>query len=829
MKSTEDSFLSAYAKKRNPDATPEPFGNTIRPGSSLFVVHQHAATHDHFDLRLEIEGVLWSWAVPKGPSPDPRDKRLAIAVEQHPLDYFNFEGLIPEGNYGAGAMIIWDRGRWLPKADPVAGFEKGKLLFDLQGHKLHGRWTLVKTQGGPKHWLLIKESDGWTDERGPDLYNNDSVVSGLSVTSLLVPRQGQRRALAAFRRLKAAQAPVNPHRVKPMLCTKGEVFSHADWLFEVKYDGYRVIASKNGDQSALTSRAGKDLSTAFPELVEALGWLPVDRIVLDGELVIHDHSGRPDFALLQQRAQLARPFAIRQACLALPATIYCFDLLGLGDLDTRSLKLTDRKHWLRRLLPSTGLLRYVDHVEEQGEVLFHHAGKMRLEGIVGKHRVSTYEGRRSSQWIKIPALKTQDFMIIGCRLQKAGNQVGSLHVARKLQGKWVYRGRVGSGLDEPTSDSVFAAASKAPAPTPACEVSDAGPLDRWCLPEMACAISYKNLTRAGRLRQPVFVQLMPNLGPDDCIDDLPDWEWEDEPAAQAESPSVVVTNPQKVFWPDEGYTKRDLVDYYEAISTWMLPFLSDRPLVLTRFPDGITGKHFFQKDAPAFLPNWFHTTEIWSEGGERTIRYLLAQSPAALGYIANLGAIPLHVWSSRAGSLDLPDYSIIDFDPKQAPFDWVVKLAKAVHRVCDDLGLPNYVKTSGATGLHVFIPLAGQLSYEQSRMLAELIARVVLQEHADIGTITRSLRGRQSKVYLDCLQNGHGKTIVAPFSVRPLPGAPVSMPLRWHEVNAKLRPDRFTISNAVRRMRALRVLPWITLLEDQPDLLEALERLKARL
>lgn len=829
MKSTEDSFLSAYVKKRNPDATPEPFGHIIRPGSSLFVVHQHAASHDHFDLRLEIQGVLWSWAVPKGPSPNPKDKRLAIAVEQHPLDYFNFEGLIPEGNYGAGAMIAWDRGRWLPKADPMAGFDKGKLLFDLQGHKLHGRWTLVKTRGGPNHWLLIKEADGWTDERGPAIYDNDSVLSGLTVESLARPRAGQGKAVGALKRLKARQSRIDPARLKPMLCTRGEAFTHPDWLFEVKYDGFRVIAWKEGQRIALQSRSGKNLSAAFPELIDAVRWLPVDSIVLDGELVIHDRSGRPDFALLQQRAQLNKPIAIAKASLALPATIYCFDLLGLADIDTRNLSLVHRKRWLRRLLPSAGLLRYVDHMDEQGEALFHHAGKLRLEGIVGKHRNSTYEGKRSPHWIKVPALKTQDFAIIGVRRQKSGLGLGAVHVARKIEGAWIYRGRVGSGLDEAVSISIRDALADSVSAEPVCPVEDSSALDEWCLPTLVCAVSFKNLTRAGRLRQPVFLELVPDLAADECTDDVPVWEWQTEVDATTEEAAIAVTNPEKVFWPAEGYTKRNLVDYYEAISPWMLPWLRDRPLVLTRYPDGIEGKNFFQKDAPAFVPGWFKTVDIWSEGGDRTIRYLLADTTQALTYIANLGAIPLHVWSSRATSLDAPDYSIIDLDPKQAPFDSVVELAKAIHHVCCSVGLPAYLKTSGATGLHILIPLAGQLSYDQSRMLAELIARVVLQTHGELGTIVRSVKGRESKVYLDCLQNGFGKTIVAPYAVRPLPGAPVSMPLHWRELKVGLDPARFNMTNARRRLGALREDPWESMMEAQPDLLEVLERLRSLL
>lgn len=829
MKSTEDSFLSAYVKKRNPDATPEPFGNLIRPGSSLFVVHQHAASHDHFDLRLEIEGVLWSWAVPKGPSPDPRDKRLAIAVEQHPLDYFNFEGLIPEGNYGAGAMIAWDRGRWLPKADPLAGFEKGKLLFDLQGHKLHGRWTLVKTRGGPNHWLLIKESDSWIDGRGPGIYTNDSVLSGLTVKSLVKPRAGQGRAVGALKRLKAHRATVDPDRVRPMLCTRGEPFSHADWLFEVKYDGYRVIAWKEKERCGLRSRSGQDLSAAFPELVDAVQWLPVDTIVLDGELVIHDRSGRPDFGLLQQRAQLSRPYAIAKASLSIPATLYCFDLLSLPEIDLRNLALRHRKKWLRKLLPSAGLLRYVDHVVEEGEVLFQHAGKLRLEGIVGKHRDSAYEGRRSTDWIKVPALSTQDFVIIGVRRQKTGGGIGAVHVARKSEDGWVYRGRVGSGLASADSGAIREVLTEFASTTAVCRVDDACHRDEWCTPALVCAVTFKNHTRAGRLRQPVFVDLMPGLSPDDCSDEATSWDWETEPEAAPEATAVAVTNPEKVFWPDDGFTKRQLVDYYEAVSSWMLPYLTNRPLVLTRYPDGIEGKHFFQKDAPAFVPDWFKTVDIWSDGGDRSIRYLLADTTQALTYVANLGAIPLHVWSSRADSLESPDYSIIDLDPKQAPFESVIDLAKAIHHVCDNLGLPNYLKTSGATGLHVLIPLAGQLSYEQSRMLAELIARVVLQTHGKIGTIVRSIKGRESKVYLDCLQNGYGKTIVAPYSVRPLPGAPVSMPLHWRELKAGLNPARFTIANARRRLGALREQPWESMLDDKPDLLAALERLQALL
>ena len=414
------------------------------------MIHHHWARQRHYDLRLEHGGVLWSWAVPKGPSADPADKRFAAHVESHPVDYARFEGLIPKGNYGAGAMIIWDRGQWLPLNDPEAGFKKGKLLFELRGFKLHGKWTLVRTsRDSDKNWLLIKEQDHWVGRiPQPPM---DSVLSGLTVEQLRSGEDPSRSLRRSLSRTKALKAPVDPKTTAPMLCQPAAPFSHRHWLFEVKYDGYRVLASRDDKGAVLRSRTGRDISANFPEIIEALEALPHQRFLIDGELTLPNAAGIPDFGRLQQRGQLAQALRIQRAALVSPATFFVFDLLSYYAFDLRALPLTKRKHYLHSMLPSVGPLRYVDHIDAHGEAAYAEAVKMQLEGLVAKRAGSAYASVRSPDWLKMPILKTDDFVVVGYLPPTAtGTAFKALLLAQYQQTKLVYVGRVGSGLDRET-------------------------------------------------------------------------------------------------------------------------------------------------------------------------------------------------------------------------------------------------------------------------------------------------------------------------------------------------------------------------------------------
>jgi len=847
-KDAKSDLLSAYRAKRSPDRTPEPFGGGDGGPGKLFVVHKHAARRLHFDLRLEMEGVLRSWAVPKGPSYDTHDKRLAVHVEDHPLEYGEFEGLIPEGNYGAGAVIVWDRGEWVALEDPLAGLAKGKLLFNLKGYKLRGRWTLVKIKKSEKDWLLIKERDEWAKTE-PEPFPEESVLSGLTVEDLKAGHTPTARILAELDRLHAPARRVDPARAEFMLAEpRDEPFSKAGWVFEPKLDGYRALATHDQSGPSLKSRNGNDLTPAFPDVARAVRALPVPRAVIDGELVILNPDGKPSFQALQKRARLSRAIDVRRAAAASPAVFYAFDLLGFDDRDLRGLALTERKKVLRMLLPPLGPIRFVDHFEQDGRALMQHVTGLGLEGIVGKKADAPYKAGRTPSWVKIRAEQTADFVVVGFTAPK-GNRggFGALQLADWVEGELVYAGRAGSGFSDKQLGQVRKTLEAAARKTPPCNGPRPWPTEvepaakrpipdtkdtTWADPKLVCEVKFKEWTEEGLLRQPVFVRFRDDKRPEDCTrqgtletgapeaaDDPP------APRVVAKAPEVALSNLKKVFWPIEKYTKGDLIEYYRTISPWLLPYLKDRPLVLTRFPDGIDGKSFYQKDAPDFTPDWIRTMPIWSKDTERDVRYFVCDNLETLLYVANMGSIPLHIWASRADALELPDWCILDLDPKSAPFEHVVEVARALHRLCEELELPHFVKTSGSTGLHVLVPLARQCTFDQSRTLGELLSRVVVAELPEISTVIRPIKGREGKVYLDYLQNRHGQLIVAPFSVRPLPGAPVSMPLEWREVNKKLDIAQHTIVTALKRMEKLKQDPVRPVLEVRTDLSAVLERL----
>jgi bifunctional non-homologous end joining protein LigD len=838
--------LATYRRKRDADRTPEPFGaRAPRPG--LYTVQLHDARRRHHDLRLEWGGALLSWAVPKGPSLDPAEKRLAVQVEDHPLDYADFEGVIPEGNYGAGAVILWDRGRWIPLEDPEEGLARGKLLFDLEGYKLRGRFTLVRTGGRRKpagrEWLLIKKADAYAQPGGEDPAE-ESVLSGLTLDELRGGSERARRVTRALARSKAPQRRVTARSVKPMLADPmGAPFSRKGWLFEAKHDGYRMIGAREDGEGLLFTRNGTPAARRFPEVARALEALPYDHIVLDGEIVAADGEGRPSFQRLQQRALLQRPRDIERATVENPVTFFVFDLLAFGDRDLRPLPLVRRKALLEELLPRYGPLRFTPHFVERGEAVFAQVAELGLEGMMAKRADAPYKAGRWPEWKKLRILATADFVIVGYTAPRGSRTgFGALHLAWYVAGELRYAGRVGSGFSEDELTALRADLDALRRDTPAFAGAAAAARsrdDRWVEPRLVCEVRYAEVTGEGLLRQPSFVRLRDDKAPAECVGEAPpssgsavvsDDAESGAEAAVAEGARVVpFTNLDKVFWPAEGYTKGDLVEYHRAIAPWLLPYLRDRPLVMTRYPDGIDGKSFFQKDAPTWVPDWVRRETMWSEHAQREVHYFVCDDLESLLYVVNLGTIPLHVWSSRVADLAHPDWTILDLDPKGAPFADVVEVARRVRDLCGELELPCFPKTSGSSGLHVLVPLGGQLTYEQSRSLAELLARVVVQRLPEIATIARRLKSREGKVYVDYLQNGHGRLLVAPFSVRPLPGAPVSMPLRWREVGSRLDNARYTLRNAPARMRRLGEDPLAGVFGEAPDLPRALALLAERL
>lgn len=887
--SEKRSPLDVYRAKRSGDRTGEPLGHAVPPKEAvgeadarLFVVQMHAARRMHWDLRLEIDGVLRSWAVPRGLSTDPSVKRLAVQTEDHPIEYFDFEGIIPEGNYGAGAMIVWDRGVWLPREPIAEGYKKGKLLFELRGNKVRGVWTLVRTKGPPggkgdgKEWLLIKKPDAGAHAPPP---NNRSVLSGLSIEEL---RDGNSRAAKIRSTVEGLGAParvVDPRALDLMLTeTVTEPFSREGWVFELKYDGYRLLAARPGGEALLRYRSGLIATHAYPEIARAVAALPYEGIVLDGEVVVLDDDARPNFQRLQKRALLLGRHDLARATREHPVTYYVFDLLAFDGFDLRGLPLLQRKDLLKQLLPPTGAIRFADHVPQQGEALFEQVRKIGLEGMVAKRGSSPYVGRRSEHWLRIRIESTDDFVIIGFTEPEGTRKgLGALHLGAFLGDTLVYTGRVGTGLSDSLLTTLRARLDELRVDAPACEVTvPSGRVDHWVRPQLVCEVRFRARTDDRLLRLPVFLRLREDKParechlpsetiaapapeapesevatlehePDEPRDEPPptnpdepaphgatvDTASADQPADAFEvpppAPRVVISNPDKIFWPEAGYTKLHLIDYYRSISPWLLPYLRDRPLVLTRYPDGIHGKWFFQKNAPPFVPDWIKTELMWSEHESKEVEYFVCNDVDSLAYVANLATIPLHVWGSRLAELPHPDWCILDLDPKGAPFADVVKIALRIHSLCDEVGLPNYCKTSGSTGLHVLVPLGGQCTYEQCRMLAQILGRVIASELRDIATAERSKRAREGRVYIDYVQNGHGRLLVSPFSVRPKPGAPVSTPLSWDEVVPDLDHQSLTIANVPQRMEQLGYDPLLPVLSERPNLRKALAILAARL
>jgi bifunctional non-homologous end joining protein LigD len=869
--------LSKYRRKRSAARTPEPFGREVSSpspaNSGTFVVQKHAARRLHYDFRLEMEGVLRSWAVPKGPSMNPADKHLAVAVEDHPLEYGDFEGVIPPGNYGAGSVIVWDRGIYEvvdPPGDAADAVRKGKIDISLHGFKLNGAFTLVRTgmraSAGPKdkqNWLLIKKRDQYATTEDVFEAHPRSVLSGLTIEELAeAPATEQKIADNLASQHLPELGPKLKYSDFPLTLAKttDESFDNDKWLFEIKYDGVRVLAIREGENTHLYARKGTDITNRYPEVVLALNSIALDRFVLDGEVVAQDEHGRPSFQLLQRRMHVNDARQIARLSLAVPVSYYVFDLLGFDRFDMRTLPLEERKRLLGELIHSEGPVRYCDHVIGRGKDFYDAISEHKLEGVVAKLRDSPYRGTRTGDWLKIKRPLTEQF-VIGGYSDPDGTRThfGALLLGQyESSGALRYTDKVGSGFSRDTLRKIFAmleerAQSESPFRKPTAGEPTPEKGAHFVRPELVCNVRFTEWTEGGGIRQPSFLGLNSDVFPRDCKysgpavvdvvnDEVPSLEptggdgdpkeskgsGKSAPPAAGE-PKASVTNPEKVFWPNEGYTKGDLVEYYRAISKWMLPYLKDRPVMLTRFPDGIDGKMFYQKDAPAFAPPWIRTEKIYSEDSQREISYFILDSEEALAYVANLAAITIHMWSSRIQHLERPDWLLFDIDPKGSTTRHAVEVAREVANVLREVGLEPCLKTSGQMGLHVVVGLAPKYTYDQAKMFSELVSQVVVNRNREIATINRNPRTRNGRVYIDYLQLGHGKTIAATFSVRPVPGAPVSAPMTWKELKPSLDPAVYNIKTMIPRMSRMKRDPFLETIEKHASLEDAIPHLEALL
>ncbi|HVJ19522.1 MAG TPA: DNA ligase D [Polyangiaceae bacterium] len=854
--------LAKYREKRNPALTNEPFSPERKRSSAetragRFVIHLHDASRTHYDLRLEVGGTLKSFAVPKGPSLDPEQKHLAVHTEDHPLEYLDFEKVIPDGNYGAGPMIIWDQGRvsYL-ETSAEEGLRKGKVDFVLSGFKVRGRFALIETERrkGPgsredsKQWLLVKKQDEFASAtKNPVVEQPYSVVSAVAIDEVGRKDEVAARLEALAAELGAPRAEVHVEQMVPMLCaTEPAVLDDEERLYELKIDGVRIVADKHGDSAVLRYRNGRSAGASYPEIARAVAALSPERLVLDGEIVAFDERGRPNFQRILPRIQASRPRDVLKVMAEVPVCYLVFDVLAVGQRDLRPLPLFQRKQVLLELLRGAGYLRALDHVDD-GALLHEFCKRERLEGIVSKLRSSPYRPgpRRTTDWVKIK-LETQDeFVVVGWLNGKGKrNDLGALCIASYSGSDLVFRGRVGSGLDHRALSELGAELLRLeqkeyPAVGPMPEDVRKG---RWVRPELVVSVKFHGFTEEGRLRAPVYCGIRRDIAPGDCratppeeliekLEHAPaDAAPEPEPAPEAElEPAprragerrVKVTNRNKIFWPDEGYTKGDLVDYYEAIAPVMVPFLKDRPLVLVRQPDGIKGKSFFQWNVPEGTPEWIRKGVLYDpDDPEREKVVFIVDDAEALRYIPQLGCIALHVLACREATREQADFLTIDFDIGEQPLAYAVELALTLREILDGAGLRGYPKTSGQKGLHVLVPLGPGVSFDTSVLMAELLGRLVTDRHSKIATMERMKEKRGPRVYVDTGQTGQSRSIVAPYSVRAWPGATVSTPLDWEELHSALDPKRFTIMTVPARLAELPD-PLAGLLEQEPDIAAA--------
>src|SRR5688500_12357612 len=818
--------LSEYSAKRSFTATPEPAPEVraVAGGPLLFVIQQHRARAMHYDLRLECDGVLKSWAVPKGPSLDPADKRLAMHTEDHPYDYASFEGVIPAGQYGAGEMIVWDCGVYSPDEGGKTAFhdraeaerrvreelERGKLSFFLRGEKVKGSFALVRTKDR-KSWLLIKHKDRFaakvviTDQQR-------SVLSGLTVEDLKkLPVQ----RMPVARLVPAGKTGPMPASLAPMQAElAAAAFNDAQWMWEPKLDGYRALAFIGPAGVQLRSRRGLDLAADFPRLAQELAKQGVEAI-LDGEIVAFDAAGKPSFNALQNRGQ--------------QVVYYCFDLLHFAGVDLRKAAYADRRRYLAQCLLPSAQVQLV-HAAEDGVALKEAALASGMEGVVGKRKQSQYEaGKRSSSWLKVKATRSDDFLVGGYSSGKGSRAaLGALLVGYRDGGKLHYASHVGSGFDQRTL--ARAKALLEPLRTKACPFAEKPPLNgptQWVEPKVVAEVQFQDWTEDRRLRAPVFLRFRDDLEePGEQNDVLQQLENAKASCTlSVDGHAIRLTHLDRVYWPAEPalkqpvLTKRDLLRYFVQVAPFILPHLADRPLTMIRMPDGIHGQRFFQKHWEQERPAFVETITVWSGHKDESHDYLLCNNLPTLLWLAQSGTLEFHVWHSRArtgadaasrstdyaGSLEAlersvlnyPDYVLFDIDPyiysgKEAPggepelnaaaFEKGKEVAFRVRELLHGMGLEAIVKTSGKTGLHVFVPIRRTLDFEAARSVSETIGRHLMRQHPKDITLEWSVPKRTGKIFMDYNMNVRGKTLNVAYSPRGAPGAPVSMPLTWEEL-----------------------------------------------
>jgi bifunctional non-homologous end joining protein LigD len=811
--------LEQYRAKRNFAATPEPRPTAPRPGEGYsFVVQKHDARRLHYDFRLELDGVLKSWAVTRGPSLVPGEKRLAVAVEDHPLEYGSFEGTIPKGEYGGGAVLVWDRGTWAPIGDPHKGLAKGHLDFELLGEKLKGRWHLVRMRGKPRdkheNWLLIKGDDQYARrEDAPDILEEqpDSAATGRRIDEVAkeapgwsskngrIERSGASVELPDLAWVKGAKRAALPHFVEPMLATLVKTpMAGKRWLHEIKFDGYRIEARIDKGRLALLTRSGLDWTAKFGEaIIEAFKALPVSEALIDGELVVENDSGASDFSALQ--AALSEGQADR-------LVFYAFDLLHLNGFDLSEAPLVERKRLLEAILgDGSGPIRYGGHFDEDGELVLRHACRLGLEGIVSKLRDSPYRSGRGKSWTKAKCSARQEFVVAGFVPSTAArNAIGSLVLGVYDGDALRHVGRVGTGftasvardlsarlepmrvLSSPFSNRLSAAEAR--------QV-------RYVRPDLVAEVDVRGWTADGLLRQASFKGLREDKPAREVVRE----SMSADPPAKAPSSTVELTHPDRLYWPDDGVTKQGLADYYAEVWPRMAPFVVGRALALVRCPDGVTGQKFFQKHAWKGMSSAIALVKDPKEKEPLiSIRDL-----DGLTALVQMAVLEIHPWGSTVSDWERPDTIVMDLDPGvDVAWEAVIEAAKEVRERLKEAGLAAFVKTSGGKGLHVVAPVKPKAEWPAVKAFTKGIADAMVADSPERYVATIAKAKRTGKILIDYLRNQRGMTAVAAYSTRARPGAAVSMPLDWDELGPGIGPAHFTVANAPARLAALSRDPW---------------------
>jgi bifunctional non-homologous end joining protein LigD len=897
--------LGEYTAKRVFEATPEPGPKLAEGGSGplMFVIQQHSARALHYDLRLECDGVLKSWAVPKGPSLDPTEKRLAVHVEDHPYDYASFEGVIPPGQYGSGEVIVWDCGLYSPDEGQKTwfhdrgeaekqvreGIEQGKLSFLLRGVKLKGSFALVRTKEA-KNWLLIKHKDRFVTQADVTAQNR-SVLCGAAVEEMkVVPA----RRIPATRLVPTGEVEAMPSKLEPMHAEIGETaFNHPDWMWEPKLDGYRVLAFIDDKKVSLRSRRGLELSPSFPGLVTELAGQAAAGMILDGEIVAFGEDGKPSFNVLQNRVQMKSPRELAEAEKTVPVVYYCFDLLHFAGIDLRAAPYSERRRYLAQCLLPSPRVQLV-HASEDGLALNEAALASGFEGVVGKRKSSRYHtGKRSDQWLKIKPTQSADFVIGGYTQGKGSrSSLGAVLVGTWEKGKLRFASHVGSGFDERSLAQVKKKLE--PLKRSTCPFSEKPELTNpttWVEPELVAEVKFHSWTEDGHLRAPVFLRLREDLSARDLRKAKPARiRAVAPPASPAESDAgeigevlaqldaarkdlqlavgphrIRLTNLDRAYWPaDEALrqpalTKRDLLHYLARVSPYILPHLKDRPLTMIRMPEGIHGQRFFQKHWEQERPGFVESITVFSSHKDEKRDYLLCNNFPTLLWLAQSGTLEFHVWHSRASLepdaadkgtdyssslealessiLDCPDYLVFDLDPyiysgKEAAgdepelnnvaFEKGKEVAFHLRELLHGMSLEPIVKTSGKTGLHVFVPVRRTFGFDKSRELCEIVGRHLMRRYPKDITMEWSVPKRTGKIFLDYNMNVRGKTLNVAYSPRGVAGAPISMPLSWEEL-ASAHPLDFRITTVAERLAA-HGDRWSDVLKRKQDLERLLNR-----